>query len=148
MGEWYYTAITLRTFHRRYIVHPPRLDAQSDGLQVSGVSAFVQNGPAYTYFGDRAIVICEEATLDSGRLCAAVLKRANPMDLPTVAWRALSRRARLDRHRQMDVVPSLKTLRVRSAGERPLPLQVDGDYIGDVEEVEFGVIPRGLTLIA
>ena len=31
---------------------------------------------------------------------------------------------------------------VRSLDERPLPLQVDGDYIGEVDEAEFGVLPR------
>jgi diacylglycerol kinase family enzyme len=148
MGEWYYTAITMRTFHRRYMIHPPRLAAETDGQRVSGVSAFVQNGPAYTYFGQRPIVIGGAATPDGGELCAAVLKRANPIDLPTIAWRALSRRARLDRHGQMEVVPSFKELRVRSLDDRALPLQVDGDYIGAVHEVEFGVMPQGLRLIA
>jgi diacylglycerol kinase family enzyme len=148
LGEWYYTAITMRVFHRRYMVHPPRLEAQANGLRVSGVSAFVQNGPAYTYFGERAIVIGEEATLDNGELCAAVLKRANPIDLPAIAWRALSKRARLERQRQMEVVGNLKQLRVRSLDDRPVPLQVDGDYIGEFGEVEFGVIPQGLRVVA
>ncbi|HZU61976.1 MAG TPA: diacylglycerol kinase family protein [Solirubrobacteraceae bacterium] len=148
LGEWYYTAIALRIFHRRYIVHPPGLEAETDTQRVRGVSAFVQNGPAYTYFGERAVLIGQEATVDSGELCAAVLKRANPVDLPTIAWRALSRRARLDRHRQMEVMPNLRTLRVRSLDGRKLPLQVDGDYIGEVGEVEFGVIPQGLRLIS
>ncbi len=147
LGEWYYTAIALRMFHRRYIIHPARLEAEADGEHLEGVSAFVQNGPAYTYFGDRAIMIGDGARLDSGDVCAAILKRANPIDLPTIAWRALSRRARLDRHRQMEVVANLRELRVRSRDERSLPLQVDGDYIGEVQEVEFGVIPQGLALV-
>src|SRR5579884_1058510 len=73
LGEWYYTAITLRMFHRRYVRRPPRLEADTDVERFLGVSAFVQNGPAYTYFGERPIVIGEGATLDSGDLCAAVL---------------------------------------------------------------------------
>jgi diacylglycerol kinase family enzyme len=147
-GEWYYTAITMRTFNRRYLFRPPRLEAEIDGQPIAGVSAFVQKGPAYTYFGQRAIVIGEEASLDGGELCAAVLKRVNPIDLPPIAWRALSRRARLERQRQMEVVGSLRQLRVRSLDGRPLPLQVDGDYIGDFQDVEFGVVPGALRLIA
>lgn len=148
LGEWYYTAIAMRMFHRRYVVHPPRLEAETSGRQISGVSAFVQNGPAYTYFGQRAIVIGEGATLDSGELCAAVLKRANPIDLPTITWRALSKRARLERQRQMEVVGGLTQLHVRSLDGHALPLQVDGDYIGEFREVEFGVIAQGLRLVA
>src|ERR1700731_1837636 len=59
LGEWYYTAITLRTFHRPYLLNPPRLEATVDGNTVSGVSAFIQNGTPYTYFGNRPIVIDE-----------------------------------------------------------------------------------------
>ncbi len=39
-------------------------------------------------------------------------------------------------------------LRVRSLDERPLPLQVDGDYIGDVHEAEFSVHPQGIRVVA
>ena len=35
---------------RRYVVRPPRLDVEVGGRTLRGVSAFVQNGEAYTYF--------------------------------------------------------------------------------------------------
>ncbi len=31
---------------------------------------------------------------------------------------------------------------------RRFPVQVDGDYIGDFEEVEVGIEPRALTVVA
>jgi diacylglycerol kinase family enzyme len=37
---------------------------------------------------------------------------------------------------------------VWSTDGRPLPVQVDGDYIGELPEVEFSVQPRGLTVVA
>jgi diacylglycerol kinase family enzyme len=148
MGEWYYTAITLRTFHRPYLLHPPRLEAVVDGQTVSGVSAFVQNGTPYTYFGDRPIVIDEDGTLDNGVLSAAVLERVSPLDLPTIAWRALSPRARLANHHHMHMALGVERFQIRSLDDRALPLQVDGDYIGDVSEVEFGVAPGALRVVA
>jgi diacylglycerol kinase family enzyme len=39
-------------------------------------------------------------------------------------------------------------LRVESRDERPVPLQVDGDYIGEVHSAEFGVTPGGLLVVA
>jgi hypothetical protein len=39
-------------------------------------------------------------------------------------------------------------VRIRSADERLLPLQVDGDYIGEVHEAEFGVLPHGLLVLS
>jgi diacylglycerol kinase family enzyme len=147
MGEWYYTAITLRTFHRPYLLHPPRLEAVVDGQTVPGVSAFVQNGTPYTYFGDRPIVIDEEGTLENGVLSAAILERVSPLDLPTIAWRALSRRARLADHHRLRMVAGVERFKIHSLDDRPLPLQVDGDYIGQVREIDFGVAPGALKVV-
>ena len=150
LGEWYYTATALRTFQRPYLLHPPRLEAVvgTGGEVHSGVSAFVQKGPPYTYFGDRPIVIAEGATLENGTLAAGILRRVNPIDVLPLTWRALSRRARVERHRQVSALSGIDKLTVRSADGRTLPLQVDGDYIGQVEEVEFGVVPGGLRVVA
>ena len=37
---------------------------------------------------------------------------------------------------------------MRSADERPLPLQVDGDYLGEVAEARFSVLPEALNVVA
>src|SRR5205823_6232177 len=132
MGEWYYTAIAVRTFTRRYLLGPPRLEASLGEERISGVTAVVQNAAPYTFFGNRPVHIGEGATLDGGTLSGVVLERAGPIDLLTVAWRALSERAPLGRHRHVRAFSGLDALEVRSTDERPLPLQVDGDYIGEV----------------
>jgi diacylglycerol kinase family enzyme len=148
LGEWYYTATAVSTFHRPYLLHPPRLEVEAKGEVYTGVSAFVQNGEPYTYFGNRPIVITEGATLDSATLSVGILRRVNPVDIPTVTWRALSRHARVARHRQVQAVAGVARLSARSLDERTLPLQVDGDYIGEVEAVDFGVLPGGLWVVA
>ncbi|MGI8711797.1 MAG: diacylglycerol/lipid kinase family protein [Solirubrobacteraceae bacterium] len=148
LGEYYYAWTAARTLHRHYLMHPPRLQAELDGETVAGVTAIVQNAEPYTYFGDRSVHMGEGASLDSGDLAGVVLKRASPIDFPTITWRALSERARLVRHRQVRGFAGLHSLRVRSADERELPLQVDGDYIGDVREAEFSVLPSGMLIVA
>ena len=52
--------------------------------------------------------------------------------MPSIAYRALSKRASVARHRQVTPLPEPAELTVRSSDEHPLPLQVDGDYIGEV----------------
>jgi diacylglycerol kinase family enzyme len=148
LGEWYYTWITLGTFNRRYLLHPPRLEADLDDGPIAGVTVLVQNSAPYTYFGNRPIHMGEGATLESGDLAGVVVKRLRPVDVPTVIWRALSRRARVAGHRQIYAFTALEGLRVRSLDERPLPLQVDGDYIGEAHEATFGVTPRGIAVVA
>jgi diacylglycerol kinase family enzyme len=147
-GEWYYTVIALRTFNRHYLLRPPRLEVSIQDERLPGVSAFVQNAAPYTFFGHRSVDIGEGAALDSGDLSAAVLGRATPASVPTLTWRALSRRARVAAHRQIRAFSGLSNIQVRSLDERPLPLEVDGDYIGDVAEVSFGVLPAALSVIA
>ncbi|MGI8865008.1 MAG: diacylglycerol/lipid kinase family protein [Solirubrobacteraceae bacterium] len=148
LGEWYYTWTGIRTFNRHYLIRPPRLEADLGDEQVRGVTTIVQNAAPYTYFGDRPVDFGEGARLDSGDLAGVVLTRASPIDIPTITWRALSKRARLARHRRVHPFGELTALRVRSLDDRPLPLQVDGDYIGTAHEAEFALDPAGLRVVS
>jgi diacylglycerol kinase family enzyme len=148
LGEWYYTWTGIRTFNRRYLIRPPRLEAELGSEHVAGVTAIVQNAAPYTYFGDRPVHMGEGATLQSGDLSGVVLQRASPIDIPTITWRALSRRARLVRHRRVYGFSGVTQLRVSSRDERALPLQVDGDYIGEVNEAVFAARPQGMLVVS
>ena len=148
LGEWYYTVTGINTFTRRYLVHPPRLEAMLGDERVAGVSAIIQNAAPYTYFGSRPVEMAEGASLSSGDLAGLVLERARPTDIPTIIWRALSKRARVTKHRHVHPFSGVRELTLRSLDDRPLPLQVDGDYIGEVSEAKFGVTPRGITVVS
>ena len=148
LGEWYYTVTGVNTFTRRYLVHPPRLEAMLGDERIVGVSAIIQNAAPYTYFGSRPVEMAEGASLASGDLAGLVLERARPTDVPTIIWRALSKRARVTRHRHVHPFSGVRELTLRSLDDRPLPLQVDGDYIGEVSEATFGVTPRGITVVS
>jgi len=148
LGEWYFTWAALSTFTRRYIVHPPRLEVVAGDRTVSGVTTVVQNASPYTYFSRRPIELAEGAELDGGTLACVVLHRANPLDMPTVLWRAFSRRARIPRHRRVDSFSDLHELTVRSTDGRPIPLQVDGDHVDDVVEAAYRIRPGDLLVVA
>jgi diacylglycerol kinase family enzyme len=68
--------------------------------------------------------------------------------MPNLIWRMLSRPGRMARHRHVHPFSGCRELTVRSVDARPLPLQVDGDYIGGVPEATFSVAPRSLTVVA
>ena len=147
-GEWYYAAMAIHTFARHYLLHPIRLEATLGREKATGVSVIVQNGTPYTYFGDRPVNLGEGADLTSGDLAGIVLERASAIDIPTVMWRAFSQRARVARHRRVQAFSGLPGLHVRSLDERPVPIQVDGDYIGTAPEATFGITPGGLAVVA
>jgi diacylglycerol kinase family enzyme len=147
-GEYYFTYAAVTTFARKYLWSPPRLEIEVAGRRLQGVTAIVQNVTPYTYFNNRPIEIAEGTDLHSGSLAGVVLRRANPLDIPTIAWRAFSRGARIPRHRQVEGLDGFDRLRVRSLDDRPLPLEVDGDYLGEVAEAEYGIRPSALTVVS
>jgi len=147
-GEWYYTWTGIRTFNRRYLLRPPRLETRLGEEAVRGVTTIVQNASPYTYFGNRPVHMGEGATLGSGDLSGVVLRRASPIDVPTIIWRSLSKHVRLARHRRVHAFSGLRDLHVRSLDDRPLPLQVDGDYIGEALEATISVRPGGITVVS
>jgi diacylglycerol kinase family enzyme len=148
-GPWFFTYVAFDTFTRRYLLSPPRLTVRTaTGEELEGVTAVVQNGSPFTYFKDRPIDIAEGASLHSGSLAGGVLHRATPLAGASIAFRALSRRARVTRNRQITGLPDATGMTVTSADGRPLPLQVDGDYLGEVSEARYSVLPDALNVVS
>jgi diacylglycerol kinase family enzyme len=148
-GEWYFTYAAISTFNKRYLVRPPRMRVEANGRSVDGVTVIVQNSEPYSFFGRRPLRICEHSDPINGRLSAAVLKRATPLEMFTLIPRILSgREGAVARHRQVDSLPDLSTLRVISTDDKPLPLQLDGDHIGEFDEIEFSVEAAALSVVS
>ncbi len=148
LGAYYFTWVAVSTFLRRYLLRPPRLQVQAGDETLEGVTAIVQNGSPFTYFQNRPINIVDGATLDSGQLAGGVLHRATLLSMPSIAWRAFSRRARVSGNRQVSGLRDVSAMTVRSADGRPLPLQVDGDFLGEVTEASYSVLPEALCVIS
>jgi diacylglycerol kinase family enzyme len=148
LGEWYYTWTGINTFNRRYVLHPPRLVAQQGDREIEGVTAIIQNAEPYTYFGNRQVHMAEGASLSSHDLSGIVLQRSSLVDMPTIVLRAFAERMRVVNHRRVAPLRDISELMVRSADERALPLQVDGDYIGEISEARFRAVPDGLLIVS
>jgi diacylglycerol kinase family enzyme len=164
-GPWYYAWSLGSVLARRYLARAPRMAVRVSGEEtgtginedgaaaasataIEGLTTIVQNGSPYTYFKSRPIDLAEGGALDSGHLAGCVLERSLPVDLPTLAWRALSARASVTGHRRVAGFTAARSLIVSSPDGRPLPLHVDGDYIGDVTEARYSVLPGALDVLA
>jgi diacylglycerol kinase family enzyme len=150
LGPYFFTWVAFSTYLRRYLLSPPRLLVETgEGTEtLEGVTAIVQNGSPFTYFQNRPIEIADGAALDSGALAGGVLHRATLLSMPFITWRALSSRARVADNRQVTGLRDLGGLVVRSSDGRSLPLQVDGDYLGEVTEARYSIMPLALNVIA
>jgi diacylglycerol kinase family enzyme len=126
----------------------------ANGGSAEGVTAIAQNSDPFTYFGDQPLRVCENAAFDNGSLSVAMLKRAAQRDMPTIAARVLITGLRTPAHRQIDHFEGVTEGRIESVSQnaegaiRPFPVQVDGDYIGDHGELDLGIRPGALTVVA
>jgi diacylglycerol kinase family enzyme len=154
-GRWFYTWAAVSGFYTRYLRNPVRMRVEVAGQGNSeGVTALSQNSDPFTYFGNLPVRVCEGAALDNGTLSVAVLRRAAQRDVPTVAARVLAKRLRLPDHRHIDHFQGVTEARIESVSRdregriRAFPVQVDGDYIGDCGELDLGIEPGALTVVA
>jgi diacylglycerol kinase family enzyme len=147
-GPTFYTASAVGVFMRRYVISPPKLVTTVEGQDVTGVSTFVQVANPYTYFRTTPIELVDGLTLEDGALGGAILERASPVDIPTVLYRALSQRAKIERHRRVTTFTGVDGLTVRPADGREFPVQVDGDFVGTFESAEFRARPRALRVVS
>jgi diacylglycerol kinase family enzyme len=153
-GRWYYTWAAISGFYGSYLRNPVRMRMSANGDSLEGVTAIAQNSDPFTYFGNQPLRICENAALDNGTLSVAMLRRAAQRDVPTIAARVLMNRVHTPDHRQIDHFDDVAQCRVESVSEdaegriRRFPVQVDGDYIGDHGELDVGIEPASLTVVA
>jgi diacylglycerol kinase family enzyme len=153
-GRWFYTAVAVDSFYRDYLRAPVEMRLRIGEEEAQGVTAIAQNSDPFTYFGPQPVRVCEDAALDNGALSVALLRRAAQRDVPTIITRALTERFRIADHRQVEHFSGVTEARVESISRdrngdlRPFPVQVDGDYIGDHGELELGIDPGALTVVA
>jgi diacylglycerol kinase family enzyme len=153
-GPYYYTWAAISGFYRRYLRNAARMRVVVGDRTVEGITALAQNSDPFTYFSRRPVRVCHGIAIDDGTLSLAVLKRAAQRDAPTLVTRLLSDSMQAAKHRQIEHFDDVTEATVESTSRdqhgdrRPLPLQLDGDYIGEVERLRLRVAPGALTVIA
>lgn len=148
LGQAAFAAAAVSELAGRYLRRPPRMRVEGAGDAAEGITLMVQNSHALTYFGPREIRLCDAAALDSGALSITLLRRARPAELPGVVRRLVSRRAPVAGHPQIVAFPHLRTATVTAVGPDPLPLEADGEFLGEHRRIEFGVLPGALGVVA
>jgi len=147
-GDLAFTIAAVQSFVRNYRAKPPSMAVEVGGDRVEGVSAMVQNSDPFTYFGSRPLRVCEDIAFDNGSLSVVMMKRATTLDAPGVLRQLFSRHGRLAYHRRARSFTRVERARIVSLSGRPLPIEVDGDYIGTADEFVYEAAPGALLFIA
>jgi diacylglycerol kinase family enzyme len=122
----------------------PALTLERPGEEpVSGLFlGIVGNTAPWTYFGSRPIVLTPGASFDRG-LDLVALRRMRTLGTLWAASRMLTEKG--IRGRSTVVFEDLHQFRL--VADRPMHLQVDGDYLGERESVRFESVPAALRVI-
>ena len=130
-----------------YLGKRPHIRLSVGGRVVEGVTLVVQNSDPLTFLGPRPIRVCEGAGLTTGTLSLALLHRTLRRELPMVIARLASGNpSRVVSHRQVRGFARVAHAGVASVDGRPLPVEVDGEYVGEVDSVRYGIAPGRLAV--
>jgi diacylglycerol kinase family enzyme len=134
------------TWFRHYDRSRPRLAVQfKDGSQIDdGYLCICMNSNPYTFLGNRPLNLAPDADLDHGLSVITFRTMAFGAMIGAVVS-ALGRGSRLRRDRRIDYRRDLDGLVV--TGHGPFPYQVDGDYLGDADRLEFRHEPDRLSVV-
>jgi diacylglycerol kinase family enzyme len=106
-------------------------------------AAMIQNTVPWTYLGPHSVNLCPEASFEEGLELMGVRSLSLATSFRT-AWRMLA---------PYTVPGGDQIYRLHNAREvtfqmqRPVAVQVDGDYCGEVERATLSVSPRGLRVL-
>jgi diacylglycerol kinase family enzyme len=147
-GDWYFVWSGLRVFFTGVDRRNPRvrvrwgenLEHQKDGLFL----AIAQNTGPYTYLGKRPMRLCPEAKLDGGLDCLALDSLRTRVPLAVV----LSSFGSARHVGKSDVLHLRDQRRIAVECEVPMPVQMDGEYIGEHGRVLIEAVPAALSLIS
>ena len=132
------------TWFRHYDRSRPRFTLRADDTVVDEAGfAIVQNSNPYTYLGAVPLNTAPAAGLDTG-LSVVVFRSMRLATLIGAAASALRSGRHLRHSRHVITADDLGAVTVTGFG--PFPYQVDGDYLGEVETLEFRHHPDCLDL--
>jgi len=144
-------ALFLRTLVHQYYAgtdrRQPALTVERDGEPpVSGLfMTIVTNRSPWTYLGDRPLLPVPNPDFNSG-LDLLALQRLRLTTVLNAVGQMLYVRSRPPRGRNLLAVLGSESLTLRSA--RPIALQADGEYLGEIEAVKFQFVPHALRIVA
>ncbi len=109
-----------------------------------GTLAIVSKTSPYTYLGSRPLVVAAAAGLETP-LSITVVTARRAASMLTLAAAAMLSPDMLHRHPNVEHRDDVKAVTVTSS--EPFPYQVDGEYLGEVDRLDFSYEPDVLTLV-
>ena len=146
IGEWFFVTTALRVFFFAYDRREAPLTIRlPDGTEFRDLRVVISgNSNPFTFLGKRAFQITPLADPERGLDVTAIRSLALHRTLRFL-WRAFGSGGQI---RLRNVVGLHDLDRFEVITPRPMPLQLDGDYVGEGTRFEFTSVPGALSLLA
>ena len=140
-----YAAAALGRFFRGTDRRNPALTLERPGEEpMPGLYlAIVGNSAPWTYFGSRPVVLTPGASFDAPGLDLVALRKLGTVGTLWSAGHMLTSGG--IKGRSTVVLENLRDFTL--VADRPMHLQVDGDYLGERDRVEFAGVPAALRIV-
>jgi diacylglycerol kinase family enzyme len=149
LGHPLFIYASVRTWMSKYDRSEPHFQVRTSAAQASveGYFTIVLNTNPYTYLGNRPLDLSPAATFDRG-LVAITFKTLKVGAILGGLGGAL-RGGGMETSATVDVQTDLSCITVTSIGNsgRPFPFQLDGDYLGETQELRFEHRPNAVKLV-
>lgn len=143
-AEGVFVANALKVALTRYRGADPGVTLEVPGAEPQRVVfAVCSNGRPFTYYKRWPVDACPSAHLDRG-LDVLGLTRVRTVTIPRIAWSLFVSRSHV-RWRTCRYFPDVPSARLTA--DQPLPVQVDGDYLGERTAVTLTHVPDALDLL-
>ena len=142
-----YLRTALRQFYGVTDRRHPALTLEREGKSVIGhlFLAIISNTSPWTYLGPRPVNPSPGAGFDTG-LDVFALRRMRTIGTLSALRQMFTQRSEPPRGRHVVSLHDQPSFTLRA--DRPVALQVDGEYVGEHESVTFRAVPRALRVIA
>jgi len=146
IGEWYFVTTAVRTYFFAYDTRQAPITIRlPDGTEHRDLRvAIAGNSNPFTFLGDRLFQVTPLADPERG-LDLTGVRSLRLGHVLRFVWRAFGSGGNI----HLRNVVGLHDLdRFEVVATHPLPIQLDGDYIGEESRFEFESVPDSLTLLA
>lgn len=143
--DWFFLYSAFGAFFRDYRKKRPELTLETEGTHKRVILAVVSNIPEFTYFKNWPVVVTPDARMESG-LDVFGLESLKIRRLPLLIW-ALFRSGSHTRWKGATYAHNVSRVLIETETE-PFPVQVDGEFIGNRQNLKVELVPSGITILS
>jgi diacylglycerol kinase family enzyme len=141
--DWLFVKHALAAASTQYRGADPWITLRVGEEERNVLVAVCCNGRPFTYFKNLPVDVCPQAQLDLG-LDIFGLTRIRATTIPRIVWALFVSRGHIG---WKNAAYFHDITGAELVADRPLPVQVDGDYLGEQQQAKLELVPNALDLL-